>query len=170
MFRSFACLIVLMLFVLAACDDAEVAKKQPPKAKAQTSQKKVAADKGDEAREESVIPVYAYNPYGKRDPFASPLSAFEGGAIEALTPLQRYDVGQFRLSGVVLGLSIPKAMVKSPDGKNYILQVGTKIGKNGGVVVKINNEGVLVEEILRDFSGETRVNSVLIALPQKKGV
>jgi len=175
MYKVVILVVSFALLILAGCAD-EVQTPQPAASttKSSVAAKKSAAEKQpEEMPDENQEQVYSYNPIGKRDPFTSPMASFvdvEGLEEEPLTPLQRYDIEQYRLSGVVLGLGAPKAMVASPDGKSYILQLGTKIGKNGGKVVKINNEGVLVEEVLRDFSGETRVNSVLIALPKRKGV
>jgi len=167
--------ILAVTFFLWSCageDGGSAAKggAQPKPAKTQK-----AAGKDAEVKSAEVEPVekYAYAPSGKRDPFESPLrkGQYDLGEIDVpLTPLQQYEISQLRLTGVVVGFQNPKAMVKAPDGKAYILNIGTLVGKNGGKVVKINNEGVLVEEILRDFSGETRVNSVLIALPKRKGV
>lgn len=164
----------VVAFLLVGCGEEVSSPQQASRPAASPGSKKAAVEKtGAEVVEEEKPPVYAYNPVGKRDPFTSPMTSFvdiEGADDEPLTPLQRYDVEQYRLSGVVLGMSVPKAMVSSPDGKTYILKIGTKVGKNGGKVSRIDNDGVLVEETLRDFSGEIRVNTILIALPKRKGV
>jgi len=172
MLGRFLLLAGLLALLLTGCGDdtgtAPVKGNQSNK----SSAKKSAAEKPVvEEVEEEIVAEYRYNPIGKRDPFMSPLAMLGGvdGDDSPITPLQRYDVNQFRLNGVILGLDSPSAMVMSPDGKSYILKVGTKIGKNGGKVVQITNEGVSVEEVLVDFSGEKRVNVVLIALPKRKG-
>jgi len=172
MLSRFILLAGLLGFLLAGCGGdtestrAAGAKKKKPTAKKSATEKSMVVD-----ADEKSAPDYRYDPLGKRDPFMSPLAML--GPIEdedsPITPLQRYDVKQFRLNGVITGLKIPSAMVRSPDGKSYILKIGTKIGKNGGRVVRITDDGVSVEEILTDFSGETRVNELMIALPKRKG-
>src|SRR5918999_4336894 len=50
--------------------------------------------------------TYRYNPAGKRDPFFSPLyRVTEQAAMasdETKTPLQRLDLGQFKVVGIIL--------------------------------------------------------------------
>ena len=164
-------LVISMTLVLSACGSEEgqkTTKKQTPRpAKTQKAANKPGSE---EVKQEEK--VYAYYPEGKRDPFESPLlkELLENVDGAQLTPLQQFDISQLVLTGVIVGLEAPKAMVKAPDGKSYILSVGTSVGKNGGKVVRISNEGVAVEEVLKDFSGDVRVNEVLIALPKRKGV
>jgi len=173
MLGRFLILAGMMALLLAGCGDETSTSSVATNQSSKSTAKKSATEKPVvEESDEEIVAEYRYDPTAKRDPFMSPLAilgSLEGDDVP-ITPLQRFDVNQFRLNGVILGLKAPSAMVNSPDGKSYILKVGTKIGKNGGKVVKITNEGVSVEEILTDFSGETRVNMVLIALPKRKGV
>jgi len=171
-FILIAILSILSLVISSCASEEETSgplpKASPKPAKTQKAAEKVQKDIDQEPEQE-----YVYIVAGKRDPFESPLrqGGFASEEVDVpLTPLQKYETVQLKLTGVVIGMGAPKAMVKAPDGKAYILNIGTLVGKNGGKVVGINNEGVLVEEVLRDFSGETRVNSVLIALPKRKGV
>ncbi|NIR47969.1 pilus assembly protein PilP, partial [candidate division KSB1 bacterium] len=73
-----------------------------------------------------------------------------------LTPLQKFDLEQLRLIGVIVGRGEPRAMVIAPDGKSFILKKGTKIGKNNGSIVEISTESVLVNEKYFDFTGEVK--------------
>ena len=109
---------------------------------------------------------------GRRDPFV-PLSRIRRpieASDEPATPLQSYDLSQFRLAGVIVGKGASKAMVIAPDGKSYILSKGVKIGKNSGVVITISSESVLVEEKYFDFSGNVIENILEIAVPKREGV
>lgn len=116
--------------------------------------------------------VYVYDPAGMRDPFEAlvmvrkPVFQDEN---EPLTPLQRYDLSQFRLSAVVVGKGKPTAMVVAPGGKAYLLAEGTKIGKNGGVVSKVTPESVLVQEKYYDFTGNLSSTTQEIRFTQKAG-
>jgi len=58
-----------------------------------------------------------------------------------LSPLQKYDVESFVLTGVVADM----AMVVSPDGSTYIIRRGTKIGKYGEEVVGVYRDRVAVK-------------------------
>ena len=115
-------------------------------------------------------PAYVYNPAGKRDPFEA-LALVKRAIPQTgeLTPLQKYDLKQFKLIGVIIGKGSPRAMVVAPDGKSFILKPGTKIGRNDGTVVGINKDGVQVREHFYDFSGVVRTNMASIQLPKKEG-
>jgi type IV pilus assembly protein PilP len=125
-----------------------------------------------ETAAEAAAPRYVYDPAERRDPFEpltlvrKPLAAQDA----PLTPLQRFDLGQLRLIGVIVGKGEPRAMVVAPDGKSYILKKGVKVGRNDGKIVDITAEAILVEERYYDFSGEIRKSTQEIQLPKREGV
>lgn len=101
-------------------------------------------------------PVSFYNPAGKRDPFVTFLKVREkdtGPAISSLPPLQRYELGEFRLVGIIWGLKAPRALVEDSGGKGYAVTIGTKIGRSGGVVTRITEKEIVVREEFRDYTG-----------------
>jgi len=113
-----------------------------------------------------------YQSEGRRDPFL-PLLALKGKASlgrEFENPLEAYDLLQYQLKGVVIGVGEPKAMVLAPDGKTYILKKGLRIGKSHGVIREINRVKILVEERYQDLSGKTHVNIQEIIVPKREGV
>jgi len=115
---------------------------------------------------------FVYNPSGKRDPFVS-LVTVRKPVVEQqvpLTPLQQYDLSQFRLIAAIIGKDEPKAMVEAPGGKPFVLKKGVLIGKNSGVVIDINSQEVVVEEKYYDFSGAVRKAINKIEFPPKQGV
>jgi type IV pilus assembly protein PilP len=116
---------------------------------------------------------FTYVSEGRRDPFV-PLSKIrrpmEEAPAEPVTPLQSFDLGQFRLVGLIIGKGAAKAMVTAPDGKSYILAKGIKIGKNNGVVIDITKEAVVVKEKYYDFSGNVIENLLEITVPKREGV
>src|SRR5262245_19455566 len=68
-----------------------------------------------QAQERSAEDEYHYDPSNKRDPFFSPLHRVtETPTVpdEAKTPLQRLDLGQFKLVGVILDIQEPKALIE----------------------------------------------------------
>jgi type IV pilus assembly protein PilP len=125
-------------------------------------------------------PTYFYDPTGKPDPF-KPLFAAEAERVMPaqkqlkrkrlpLTPLQRIDLGQFKLVGVILSRGGNKALVEEPSGKGYIISKGTYIGQNFGRVKRILMDKVVVEEEVEDFlSGRRELRSTELKLQKKVG-
>ncbi len=108
-----------------------------------------------------------YNPIGKPDPFQpSTLATVEKGkGPKSLLPLEQFEVNDFELVGVVSGSGIKKAIVQDLTGKGYFIQVGTRIGKNGGQVVRITDQEVVVEEPYQDFLGRKTSRTVKLRAP-----
>jgi type IV pilus assembly protein PilP len=160
-----------LLVLLSACGQ-----EQPSQAVSEAPKRSAAvpAPQGESTQEvvEAEAEVYVYNPAGRRDPF-EPLLLVRRPVVQSdapLTPLQAFELGQLRLTGVIIGKGNPRAMVVAPDGKAYILKRGIHVGKNNGVVKDIRRDGVLVEESYYDFTGEVRRNMLEITLPKREGV
>lgn len=109
---------------------------------------------------------YNYDPTGRRDPFRPyrsyrPSPSIQGSnapQIDLADPLQRWDLDRFAVVAIMWEVRQPKAMVRDPDGKLYMIGKKTKIGRNGGHVVTIregevviveaiDNEGVITNEV-----------------------
>lgn len=117
-------------------------------------------------------PAYVYNALGRRDPFKALIEVKKIVPVpsaEPLTPLQRVELSQLRLLGVIVGKGEPTAMVSDPGGKSYILKKGIKVGMNNGVVVGIDTAGVAVEEKFYDSAGEILKDIQKIELPKREG-
>jgi type IV pilus assembly protein PilP len=167
---------VCLLF-LSGCEE----KTPPPVAPSSTTKILTPAEKSAipevvDGENDVVAPEkYVYNPLGRRDPF-QPLVVVEkkmsaSHVSEApLTPLQKFDLGQFKLIGIIVGKGESKAMVIAPDGKSYILKRGVAIGKNNGIVREIRPNSVLVKERYEDFTGAVRESDQEIQLPNREGV
>lgn len=113
---------------------------------------------------------YAYNPIGKRDPFRSFLASGErAGDDVPQTPLQRYEVDQYLLVGIIWGVERPRALVQDPEGVGHVMEVGTYIGKNWGKVTRISSEEVVVTEEYQTIRGDLVVNDIRLALPISDG-
>ena len=164
----FACTLV----VGCSEEEASTSSSQTKKVSAKKApSKKIAAPVAKQEEEKKV--EFAYVTEGRRDPFV-PLSRIRKPLSkvgdEPATPLQSYDIVQFRLVGVIVGKGEPKAMVVGPDGKSYVLSKGVKIGKNDGVVIDITNEAILVKEKYYDYSGKITENIQKITVPKREGV
>lgn len=100
-----------------------------------------------------------YDPTGKIDPFEplfqdKPVLAKKEQRKKRMpqTPLERIDISQLRLVGIILASSGNRALVEESSGKGYVIKKGTYIGTNSGKVVKIKKETVIVEEEFEDLS------------------
>jgi type IV pilus assembly protein PilP len=87
---------------------------------------------------------------------------------EIVTPLQRYELPQLRLAGVVLDLATPRAMLQDNSGMGFIVTPGTPIGRRRGVVKSIEPRRVIVEETILDYYGREQVHQVVIEMPKEE--
>ncbi|MGE5174280.1 MAG: pilus assembly protein PilP, partial [Betaproteobacteria bacterium] len=71
-------------------------------------------------------------------------------------------------TGIVWGGFGFNAMLEGPDGKGYFVRVGTIIGQNRGVVKKITQDRMVIEEKFKNFSGETERKEIVIELRKKQ--
>mgnify|MGYP006274740899 CR=1 FL=1 len=88
-----------------------------------------------------------------------------------LTPLEKVNVSQLRLVGIMWHPDRPskaKAMVQLPDGKGYMLKVGTKVGQRSGKVVRITQNKVVVRVEVVDFLGKTKKKDVSLKVRDDK--
>jgi len=143
-----------------------------PSAAAQPAAAPAAAAPDDVApRSQSSTPPY--DPSGKRDPFRpftlDLRAAAEAQPREPQTPLQRYDIGQLTVVGVLWEVNPARAMIEDSIGMGYIVTVGTPIGRNNGVVKTIEPRRVIVEERVLDFYGQERTTEVAMEIPTEAG-
>ena len=80
------------------------------------------------------------------------------------TPLEQYELGSLTLVAVIWNVSDPKAMVEDDAGLGYTVGVGTPIGRNGGVITKIEPNSITIEEQFVDFYGEKKKKDVVLKL------
>lgn len=117
-----------------------------------------------------------YNPTGKIDPF-EPLFREKAAMAkkkkkikrEPRTPLERIDLSQLKLVGIILAASGNRALVEESSGKGYVVKTGTYIGINGGKIVKIEKELVTVEEQFEDVFGKIQTQKRKLKLPKPPG-
>lgn len=118
-----------------------------------------------------------YDPTGKIDPFEPLFQSQSGVAKKAKkkikrvprTPLERIDLAQLKLVGIILASSGNRALVEESSGKGYVIKKGTYIGTNGGKIVKIQKETVYVEEKFEDVFGKIQTRKRELKLPKPPG-
>ena len=87
---------------------------------------------------------------------------------EKLSPLERYDLGQLKLVGVIWDVKVPNAMVEDSTGLGYVVRIGTPIGSNEGKVTAIEQSGLVIEEYQYDFYGaKKKVQRNMKLAPEK---
>jgi type IV pilus assembly protein PilP len=112
---------------------------------------------------------YTYNPVGRRDPFAPIIvKEEEKSKLGDRPPLERYNLYDFKMTGVIWGGFGYNAMLEGPDGKGYMVRVGTVIGTNKGVVKKITQSSIVVEEKFKSLSGKPERKEIVIELRKKQ--
>ena len=107
-----------------------------------------------------------YSSAGRRDPF-QPFglrAKAQRRPRESLSPLERYELGQLKLVGVVSDAKEPRAMVEDSAGLGYIVKVGMSIGPDEGKVRAIKSNEVVIEENYIDFYGAKKVRQVSMRL------
>jgi type IV pilus assembly protein PilP len=111
-----------------------------------------------------------FSTVGKRDPFRpfTLNTRTNSRPRENLSPLERYDLGQLRLVGVVWHVKEPSAMVEDSVGLGYIVKVGTPIGANDGKVKAIKPNEIIIEESYVDLFGAKKRREVNIKLSVEK--
>lgn len=118
-----------------------------------------------------------YDSTGKIDPFA-PLfqekrvsSKKSNKKIKRIprTPLERIDLSQLKLVGIIVASSGNRALVEESNGKGYVIKAGTYIGTSGGKITNIKKETVFVEEKFEDVFGEIQTRKRELKLPKPSG-
>lgn len=124
------------------------------------------AREGEEAVLTAVIPdAVVYIAEGRLDPFRTliqekpEVKREEDRQVERRvpqTPLEKVDLSQLKLVGIIRSPMGPRAMVEESSGRGYVVVVGTYMGLNSGKVTAIEGERLVVTEIVETLSGEIR--------------
>jgi len=117
---------------------------------------------------------WKYDPTGKPDPFKSFILAAAVQEETApkvvrrqLTPLQKMPLSEIEagLKAIIWGQLGSKALVEDATGKGYVVQEGTYVGQHDGIVKKIYQDRIVVEEYRRDpGKGRLEPNEVVLKL------
>ena len=103
-----------------------------------------------------------YDPKEKIDPFeplfkempeiksGSPQHADTGGN----TALEKIDLSQLKLTGIILAASGNRALVQEATGRGHVISKGTPIGTHGGRVAGVLQDKVIVKERMKDVRGK----------------
>ncbi len=119
---------------------------------------------------------WKYDPSGKPDPFKAfilasrPQEEVAPKVVRQLTPLQKMPLSEIQtgLKAIIWGQLGIKALVEDTTGKGYVVQEGTYVGQHNGIVKKIYEDRIVVEEYRRDPVADRLIPSEVV-LKLKKG-
>jgi len=83
---------------------------------------------------------------------------------ENLSPLERFELNQLKIVGIVWDVKEPRAMVEDAGGLGYTIKIGAPIGANDGVVKAIHRNEIIVEESYYDVYGARKKRDVSMKL------
>ncbi len=153
--------LLLLSFLLPGCSS-EPAPASPtpvPQRKVATATAAQASSLASRPASMERTPV-TYNPRGKRDPFIS--------LLEPESHETGFDVGGFKLAGIVWQANQYFALLEAPDGVGHILKENDRLGPNAKVK-SITKDTVLIEMTSRDFRGRGQARIIRLELVKEEG-
>lgn len=118
----------------------------------------------------SFLEPYVYDVRdGRRNPFKPPLSVDEARSNPAMpgTPLERYELEEIRLVGIMWEIKSPKAMFIDPQGEVHVLAKDDRIGRRHGYIATIREGEVVVVEPA-SFGGESAFSTRILSIDKEK--
>jgi len=115
---------------------------------------------------------FSYEPEGRRDPFRSyewEHMQRELSSSQLSGPLEQYDLAQLELVGVVWDIGRARALVQDPSGMSYVVAAGARMGKNEGLVMRIDDNLVVVRERYVDLYGNESTKDVEMRIRASDG-
>ena len=85
---------------------------------------------------------------------------------EVLTGMQLFEPGQLTLVALLMTDGQTVAMVQDFTGRGYVIEEGMKIGRRG-VITRITEDQVLIEETSRTRSGRVLKNEIAMVLKRE---
>ena len=115
---------------------------------------------------------FAYDPTGRRDPFRSyewEHMKREFADSQQSGPLEQYDLTQLAVVGVVWDVGRARALVRDPSGMSYVVAAGARMGKNEGLVTRIDDNLIVVRETYVDLYGNESSQDVELRIRASDG-
>jgi type IV pilus assembly protein PilP len=153
--------------------------KETVQADISSSKQELVTEKSPTAKETNIPEISdLYNPEGRLDPFES---LFKKASVslavgdksikqrKPLTPLERINLSQLTLVGIIEAPSGNRALVQETTGKGYVVKKGTYIGTNSGKIVQILKDSIIIEEESEDIYGKVSLVKKPIKLQKPPG-
>src|SRR5207245_4293492 len=108
---------------------------------------------------------YSYDPKSRREPFQSLTKVIKTASLQSqMPPLQRVQISDMKLLGIMWGGLGYYGLIQTPDGKGYTVKEGMLLGTNNGVIKTITDKAIIVAEPTMDYAGRKSTKEVEILL------
>ena len=193
-FMGYIIILLLSLFMVScAGEEAKPpAPTKPPEAKVKKTE-----ETPPELRKAEAEPPFSYDPRGKPEPFKpfveimppkppapppvmarrpspkqpgvpkAPVARAQRVPTGPPSPLQKFEINQLKLVGIIWQVDGGRALIEDPAGKGYIVGPGTPMGLKNGIITKIEPDRVIVEEEEEDAEGKVNRREVVLRLGGK---
>jgi type IV pilus assembly protein PilP len=98
---------------------------------------------------QGIMDPFEYDQRGRRDPFVQPVPdkpVEQGNVHGPLLALQKFELSQLALVGIIWDVKRPKAMIKDPTGTTHVVGTNTKVGPHNGYIAVIREGEMVVVE------------------------
>ena len=113
--------------------------------------------------------VYSYDPKSRRDPFQSMVQRIKIAKRQSeMPPLQRVEISDMKLLGIIWGGYGYYGLIQTPDGKGYTVKEGMLLGTHDGTIKSISENRILVSEPMTEVTGKKSTREVEILLRTKE--
>lgn len=171
--------LITLLFAVAClglvgCSKKESPPAQAPPPAAKAEPKPTAVQQPLSSARTALSPASTTDFSTMKDPF-KPYAALVVGQsapkknrFGQIIPILNYDLSQFSVKGIIIGLKANTALIVDPTGKPYVVKRGMEIGRNEGKITKITPTYIEVFEQYRDEAGKLKKNTTKLMLPKKE--
>jgi len=137
---------------------------EPPKPAASPATTMTAAP-GAAVRPADSAEGYSYDPKSRREPFQSLTKVIKSASLQSqMPPLQRVQISDMKLLGIMWGGYGYYGLIQTPDGKGYTVKEGMLLGTNNGVIRTITDKAIFVSEPTIDLAGRKSTKEVELLL------
>jgi type IV pilus assembly protein PilP len=115
---------------------------------------------------------FSYDANGRRDPFRSYEWEYmkrELADASEVGPLEQFDLAQLSVVGIVWNVGRARALVQDPSGMSYVVAQGARMGKNEGLVLRIDDNLLVVRERYVDLYGNESTQEVEMRIRASDG-
>ena len=107
-----------------------------------------------------------YDAKGKRDPFLSLVEIIKQKPIKkrGASPFESYDIDEIRLLAIAWDKDGYYALIRLPNKKNYTITEGMTLGLQGGKVIKITPNSIVIREYTKDYRGNMKPRDAILKL------
>lgn len=101
---------------------------------------------------QTFLEPFIYDPKNRKDPFRPyvEIDSIDQGEMQGpLLPLQRFDLSEIHLVGIIWDVGSPRAMFLDPTNTVHIIGKNERIGRNNGYIAMIREGEVVIVEATR---------------------